>query len=657
MVTSTAPPGPRLNAFWGAALSLLALVLSFLAGAVVLIFVFGLLAAGFLLFLGWQALGVWRNRLLWRLRNRLVVAYVLIGLIPVVLLALMGVIAGWTLYGKVAVYQVTAELERVQSELSDLTADIASSLSMAGALEGRLRPEVVTRILEARRASTEEHLRSGEVYVVPASGDNLPAWLHGQHFVGVLIGDQAELVAARPVQVAGQSLTVVALLPLREDVLAYLGRDIGPVSVQVLAEDSGPGAASRSLPIGTKTYFIRSETVGRRALPPAEGWWDTTLALAGTQPTHLKETGKEGPPLVVFVQSRLSAVHTQLSYRLGEFSGVPFTVFTAFAVLFLLLEFVALRTGIRLTQTITGTVNDLQEGTERIQASDFSHRIRIRSHDQLSGLASAFNSMTASIERLIAESQEKQRLQNELEIARQVQEQLFPSQAPQLATLDVVARCRPARLIGGDYFDFGLAGAGQLIFTIGDVSGKGISGALLMATIQSALRSAVYASRLEGSLGRLSVAELVTRVNLQLCATTAPEKYSTLFVGHYDDATRCLTYCNAGHLPPVVFGGGRTEELCAGGPVVGLFREAAYEQATVELRAGDWVAAFTDGLTEVENAYEEEFGTQRLLAFIQRTADGSSPERLVDLTLAELDVWAPGMEPSDDRTLLVARVR
>ncbi len=655
----TSPPRyqPRLNALWGAALSLLALILSFLGGAVVLIFFFGLLAAGFLFVLGWQALRAWRSRLLWRLRNRLVVAYVLIGLIPVVLLALMGVIAGWTLYGKVAVYQVTGELERVQAELADMTSNISSSLSMAGALEGRLRPEVVARVLEAHKAAAVEHLREAEARVIPASAEGVPAWLQGQHFAGVLVGDRAELVAVRPVAVAGQSLTVVARLPLSDSVLSYIGREVGPVSVQELTEEAGSGAAGRSLPIGTKTYFIRHETVGRRALPSAEGWWDVTLALAGTQPTHQWATGKEGPPLVVFVQSRLSLVHTQLSYRLGEFSGVPFTVFTAFAVLFLLLEFVAMRTGIRLTQTITGTVNDLQEGTERIQASDFSHRIRIRSHDQLSGLASAFNSMTASIERLIAESQEKQRLQNELEIARQVQEQLFPSQSPQLATLEVVARCRPARIIGGDYFDFGLAGAGQLIFTIGDVSGKGISGALLMATIQSALRSAIYASRLEGSLGRLSVAELVTRVNRQLCATTSQEKYSTLFIGHYDDATRLLTYCNAGHLPPVVFGAGRTEELGAGGPVVGLFREATYEQATVELRAGDWVAAFTDGLTEVENAYEEEFGTERLLAFIQRTADGSSPERLVDLTLAELDVWAPGMEPSDDRTLLVARVR
>jgi sigma-B regulation protein RsbU (phosphoserine phosphatase) len=371
----------------------------------------------------------------------------------------------------------------------------------------------------------------------------------------------------------------------------------------------------------------------------------------------MKETGQQGAPLVLIVQSRLSLVHTQLSYRLGEFSGLPSAVFIAAAVLFLLLEVVALRAGILLTRSITGAVNDLQMATERVQAGDFSQRIRVRGNDQLSGLAAAFNSMTASIERLIQESKDKQRLENELEVARQVQEQLFPHEAPKLATLELVARCRPARTVGGDYYDYGQAGQGQVIFTIGDISGKGISGALLMATIQSALRSQVYASRLEGSLERLSMAELVGRVNRQLCATTSDEKYSSLFVGHYDDSTRTLTYVNAGHLPPVVFGNGRREALNEGGPVVGIFREARYDQASVQLRPGDWLVAFTDGLTEVENAYEEEYGMQRLVAFLQRTADHGTPDRLIDAALAELEQWAPGIEASDDRTMLVARIR
>jgi sigma-B regulation protein RsbU (phosphoserine phosphatase) len=584
----------------------------------------------------------------------------LIGLIPVVLLVLMGLIAGWTLYGKVAVYQVTEELERLEGRLQDVASDVASSLELAGAIQGQLRPEVVGRILQSRQAGMEESLRRVDLHVLSNTrgSESLPAWLHGQRFSGVVISDKAELLVARPAQVAGQALTVVVVLPIDEDVLAYLGREVGPVSMQVLAEeDSTTAPTRRSQRALLPGYRVLDVVRDRRPLPPPQSWWDTTLTLAGTVPTARKDTGQESSPLVLIVQSRVSLVHTQLSYRLGEFSGLPSAVFIAAAVLFLVLEIVALRAGILLTRTITGTVNDLQMATERVQAGDFSQRIRVRGHDQLSGLATAFNSMTASIERLIQESKDKQRLENELEVARQVQEQLFPPEAPKLATLELVARCRPARTVGGDYFDYGLAAQGQVIFTIGDISGKGISGALLMATIQSALRSQVYASRLEGSLGRLSMVELVSRVNRQLCATTSDEKYSSLFIGIYEDATRTLTYVNAGHLPPVVFGNGRREELTEGGPVVGIFREAKYDQGCVQLQAGDWLVAFTDGFTEVENAYEEEYGVQRLVAFLQRTADSNTPDRLIDAALAELEQWAPGLEASDDRTMLVARIR
>ncbi len=651
---------PRLNAGVGAVISLAAFGLSLLRGAALLAAVFGILAAGFLTYLGWRSLSAWRSRLLWRLRHRLIVTYLLIGLIPVVLLTSIGLIVAWTLYAKVAVYQVTEEFERLEGRLQDVGSDVGTSLELAGAIQGTLRPDVISRILAARAAAMDEPLSEMKVYVLPYSPEasSFPSWFRGQRFSGVVVSDQAELVVTRPAMAAGQALTVVVALPMDEEVLAYLGREVGPVSMQILTDEQGANAPNQRMPQSLLLgYRVSGVVAGRRPLPPPEGWWDTSLTLAGTLPTAMRETGKQGAPLVLIVQSRLSLVHAQLSYRLGEFSGVPFAVFVAAAVLFLLLELVALRAGILLTRTITGTVNDLQMATERVQAGDFSQRIRVRGHDQLSGLATAFNSMTASIERLIQESKDKQRLENELEVARQVQEQLFPGEAPKLTTLELVARCRPARTVGGDYFDYGLTGSGQVIFTIGDISGKGISGALLMATIQSALRSQVYASRLEGSLARLSMTELVSRVNRQLCATTSDEKYSSLFVGHYDDSTRTLTYVNAGHLPPVVFGNGRREELTEGGPVVGIFREAKYDQGTAQLRPGDWLVAFTDGLTEVENAYEEEYGSQRLVSFLQRTADSGTPDRLIDAVLAELEQWAPGIEASDDRTMLVARIR
>ncbi|MFQ5664227.1 MAG: PP2C family protein-serine/threonine phosphatase [Terriglobia bacterium] len=653
---------PRFSAGWGAAISLVGFAAATLAHATALRVVFALLILGFLVFLGGRALARWRDRLLWRLRHRLLAAYLFIGLIPVVLLVLIGLVLGWTLYGKVAVYVVTERLERLQAELQDLTSDVVASFEVASSLEGKLRPETIARIVDAHTVAARDHLAAVEVEVLdgPLPADSpLPIWLRGQRFSGVLVSERAELVTSQVVPAAAEPFTVVLVLPLDEKVLPYLGRDIGRVSLTLLGEErSGRASPSQRLfPVGDKSYPVLWVIEDRRPLPPPLGWWDSSLVLAASQPTHQKETGKPGPPLVLSVQSRIALVHRQLSYRLGEFSGLPFTVFTAFAVLFFVLDLVALWTGVKLTRTITGAVNDLQVATEQVKAGNFSHRIRLRGRDQLSGLADAFNSMTSSIERLIEESNEKQRLQNELEIARQVQEQLFPRHTPHLETLELVARCRPARTVSGDYYDYGLAAPGKLVFTIGDISGKGISAALLMATIQSILRSHGYASRLTGPLGQLSPAELVKRVNRQLCATTSPEKYSTLFVGIYDDSARRLTYTNAGHLPPVILSPGRREELGVGGTVVGLFSDLHYEEATIQLQPGDWLVAYTDGLTEVENSYEEEYGNQRLVAFLERTADNLSPERLVEAVLVELQQWAPGIEPMDDRTVLVARVR
>jgi len=654
--------GPRFNTGWGAAVSAMGFAVAWIGGFPVAALVFGVLTVLLLLGLAWQTLADWRRQLLWPLRNRLLVAYLLIGLIPVVLLLLLGLVAAWTLYGKVAVYQVTDRLERLEAELQDRASDLASALGMAAALEGRLRPEVVARILETHGAAAREQWPGSEVHLLGGpvpDPSGLPAWLRQQRFVGVVMGEgSAALLVTRPVQVGRESLTLVWILPLDEQVLSYLSRDIGHVSLLLLREPlASESSLGRPFPVGDRNYAVVRLIDDKQPLPAPFGWWDSKISFIASQPTVQRETGQPGPPLVLQVESRVATVHLQLTRRLGEFSGIPFAVMTAIAILFLVLELVALRTGIRLTRTITGTVDDLQTATERVQAADFSHRIRVRGRDQLSGLAQTFNSMTSSIEGLVEESKERQRLQDDLEIARHVQEQLFPRETPQLETLELVGRCRAARTVSGDYYDYGLLEPGKLIFTIGDVSGKGISAALLMATIQSILRSHAYAGWLTGRSGELNAAELVTRVNRQLCATTSAEKYSSLFLAHYDDATRRLTYTNAGHLPPVLIRGGRSQPLEAGGTVVGLFPEVTYEQATLELEPGDWLVAFTDGLTEVENSYDEEYGSERLTAFLERTADSGSPERLVDRLLAELQEWAPGVEQRDDCTVLAARVR
>ena len=170
-------------------------------------------------------------------------------------------------------------------------------------------------------------------------------------------------------------------------------------------------------------------------------------------------------------------------------------VFLAVVTVFVLVELVSIVIGVRLTRTITGAVHNLYQGTERIRVGDFSHRIEVRGNDQLAELSQSFNHMTEDLERLVEVAKEKERLQSEIEIAREVQNQLFPKSVPVSKTLELAAACLPARLVSGDYYDYMNLEAPSLALAIGDVAGKGISAALLMATVQSTMRTQLRAGR------------------------------------------------------------------------------------------------------------------------------------------------------------------
>ena len=660
---------PRLSVRWGALISLAGYGVAYALGAGGLRFIFGLLFVvfGFLVVL--RLLGPWRRRLLWRLRNRLVVTYFFIAVIPILLVVGMVALTAYLLYGQLAGYLIASDLESKAKQLGTvslgLTAELVSHSSPAGSEDARLRT-----FLERERASLGADFPqlslvltvSSRSVVVPPGDEPVPCasrpeWAK-DHFRGVVVSG-AQMFLHASAAVPGWPGAVLCLtVPAGDDLLAQIGTDTGRFRL-LLLEEAAPGSGRGTIVIGNRRYASvgRIETVGR-ALPPRRHFFDpvfTSVSKFDVVQWDPKSAQRVEIPVFLYITTRPSLLNQRLFAPLGEVAQVFLEVLAVSGVVFLLLQVVSLITGIRLSRRITSAINDLYAATQRLQAGDFSVRVPHRREDQLGALGESFNQMAASIERLIEESKQRQRLENELEIARQVQEQLFPRQVPPLKTLALVGRCRPARVVSGDYYDYGLAEPGRLIFTIGDISGKGISAALLMASIQSILRSQVYASQLTGQLGQLSVAELVTRVNRLLCATTSTDKFSTLFVGFYDDATRQLTYTNAGHLAPVLLRGGNTQELATGGPVVGLFRDLTYEQATVELQPGDWLVAYTDGLTEVENSYEEEYGNERLIAFLERHADSAGPEQLIEAVMAELQQWAPGVEQSDDRTLLVAR--
>lgn len=725
------PPRPRFDPVWGVGISLAGSLASGLAGASGLSLVFALLAglfasslllrwilerwrrirpqarfprsrldflfllalAGYLLavllearswrtplglllgFLGAVYLGRWlaklRARMLWRLRNRLLVTYLFISLIPIFLILGMVGLTAYMVYGQLAGYLISTDLESKAAQLG--TASLAMSAEIAS-LRAGLSPSVdeLSRLLERKQARLRTEfpelslsLAFGRRTVMMPPGavappcHPLPVWV-GDSFRAV-VAFEKQLFLHSAVAVSGMpGATLCLSVPVNETVLSPVAASLGNFTLTLLEniERLGRGTGIK-LVIGDRTYVSAAqwETSGP-GLSSSRSVFDPVLN--GASKFNVVRWDPDSPepeelPVLISISTRPSLLNQRIFAPLGEVGQAFLAVLFVIGIVFLLLQVVSLVTGVRLTRSITTAIHDLYAATQRLERGDFSARIPHRRDDQLGTLGDSFNQMAASIERLIEESKERQRLEQELEIARQVQEELFPRQLPILRTLRLAGHCRPARRVSGDYYDYGLAEPGKLVFTIGDISGKGISAALLMASIQSILRSHLYASRLLGTLEQLSVAKLVARLNRQLCATTSPEKYSTLFVGFYDDSTRRLLYTNAGHLPPLLVRGDQVQALGVGGSVVGLFPDSDYEQETVELQPGDWLVAYTDGITEAENSYGEEYGSERLLRFLQRTVDSLSPESVIDAVLAELQQWSPGMEPSDDCTLLVAR--
>jgi phosphoserine phosphatase RsbU/P len=258
-------------------------------------------------------------------------------------------------------------------------------------------------------------------------------------------------------------------------------------------------------------------------------------------------------------------------------------------------------------------------------------------------------------------AKEKERLQAEIEIAREVQEQLYPKTAPVLKNLQVTGMCQPARMVSGDYYDYQIVEGHRLAIAIGDVAGKGISAALLMSAIQSALRmelrtslDAVTPSRASANGFHLSTGRLVSDLNRQLYATTSPEKYATFCLALYDDETGVVTYTNAGHLPPILIGESGVTRLDVNGTVVGAFPLSKYDESKVQLRSGDILVWYTDGITEPENEYGEAFGEERMIDLVAKNA-AVGDRHIIEILMDSVRQWTGTPELFDDMTVVLAR--
>jgi sigma-B regulation protein RsbU (phosphoserine phosphatase) len=243
---------------------------------------------------------------------------------------------------------------------------------------------------------------------------------------------------------------------------------------------------------------------------------------------------------------------------------------------------------------------------------------------------------------------EKEALERELGIAREVQQLLLPRTVPAVDGMELAGVCNAAVGVGGDYYDYLPLNETQIGLVIADVSGKGIPAALLMAGLQAAVRSLCRPFPRPGSLNG--------RLNEHLFETSSQARYATMFLGFLDIPTRTLKYSNAGHLPPLLLRGDEVIKLTEGGMPIGLFGETSYAEGQVELRSGDLLALFTDGVIESPDASGEEFGDAQLIELLRKHR-GRELDDVVQNVLGELERWTSGTTTHDDVTLLLARAR
>jgi sigma-B regulation protein RsbU (phosphoserine phosphatase) len=683
-----------------------------------------------------------RTHMLWSLRNKLVLTYLLIGVAPVVLFVTLTSVLAYIAAGQFAIHLADSRLQAQLSQISGIAAHRADVTTELVAKEPDNTPKQFADAVQALEREGEfggpNHPRvelepQTQIFLngAPVSfGRNyaghvpfgLPAWateLAGGEFSGlVLDGGRLYLVAIHQKRWSGgRVFTMISSLPVSGSVLEMIAGGLGQASLlpELAGAESGDGAGRKQiqssgqpapgpqpgsgdgLPKGAQTKEDTKIAIGPTIVsgrswiaggvePAPVNLADIRVSFTSTEPVVEWDTG-EHRNILIAVASRPSLLYNQLFG--ASLGGIVTSVLRVGIILlcifFALIELLALWMAVRLSRTITASVADLYRATQHIDHGDFNFRIGVKRTDQLAELSRSFNTMTGSLQRLLIEQKEKERLQNEISIAQEVQANLFPLSAHGLENLDLHGVCRPARSVSGDYYDFlifhqeahdGMAtrretGVG---IAIGDISGKGISAALLMATLHSAVRAYRFASEelvySESSVAGLTASReerggdcdelfqspgrILSLLNRHLYRSTQPEKYATLFLAHYDAASAMLTYSNAGQLPPLVLSrNGSVRRLDKGGTVVGLMDGMHYDEDRFQMQSGDILVAYSDGVTEPENDFGE-FGEERMMEVVARYRD--QPLHIISTqVMLALDAWIGAEEQPDDITLVLAR--
>jgi len=654
---------------------------------------------GYFLFRG---LAFATRRLLWRVRRKLIISYIFIGFIPAILIVAFFLLGGLLLFFNFSSYLVQSRFRALSDRAQAIAVTTALEMQRPGARDRR-------RILGERYEAAEREFpgagvslavvpmdrpcastsptgasapppttRPGETagrwaHVDPPVG--VPEWIDCGGFSGLLVyttdsgpgsteasapsiiidsrrmpppADTHLLVRAVAFpESAAPEYAVVVDLPVSEEVRQQLRRDTGVelASFRVLSADAGWLPGRRGAPDAARAA---------QALPL------TSVSILEYRDWTTDRVGR----LFATMQLSIGEIYQKISGSQGLVGNRSFgegllLVLVVIGVLFLIIEAVALATGLSLARSITGSVHELFAGTERVRQGDFTRKIAVKANDQLGELARSFNSMTASIEDLLLQAAEKKRLEEELRIAREIQMSLLPQGPVLMPGLSVTAVCVPAREVGGDYYDFFPLGDERLGVLIADVSGKGTSAALYMAELKGLLLSL--------SQIHTSPRELMIAANRIIAANLDARSFITMTYAVVDLRTRTMTYARAGHTPLMYLPGPGSagpqgfRVLAPDGLVLGLkidsgeMFERLLQEETIPLHAGDLYLFFTDGISEAMNAGEDCFGENRLGRLIEAHA-GLPSDELRERVLREIASFVGDAPQHDDMTMILLKI-
>jgi sigma-B regulation protein RsbU (phosphoserine phosphatase) len=598
-----------------------------------------------------------RRAFLWRVRRKLLLSYVFLGVVPVVLVLAFALATGVLLYVTVASYVFQqgyeAELEDVR-RIADVTATEVgrASADAAGVIARRvenlsdLYPSLSLAVVTLRTPGSGPNNRS-----VPATAGpwmhgsvpvSMPGWLAtATSFSGTLLGpaesDRApRLVLRAMATTADRRYAVIADLPTDETVVARLAARTGATLGATSVEGCGANLAMAEDPGRSSGWVLFRETVA---------FIDCTAWDSGAR-------GRVSLRLQVPVgglYSRLAAANASTL----SWSGLV-NLLVVLAVLLLIIQASALVMGALLARSITSAVHELFDGTERVQHGDFAHRIKIESRDQLGELAVSFNRMSASVEHLLHVQREKQRLDDELRIAREIQKSLLPKRPPEMAGLDIADLCEPAREVGGDYYDFFAVGPRQLAVLIADVAGKGTSAALYMAELKGLM--------LALSQSAPSPRQLLIDVNRRLSGHLGARSFITMTYAVIDLERRTLTVARAGHTPLILVRRGEVSLAQPEGMVLGLQIpgadlkfEAMLAEHRQEIEAGDLLVFYTDGISEAMDSRGELFGDEALARLVASQQDQPAAG-VRERVLRDVRAYVGEADQHDDMTMVVVKV-